>query len=119
MSRQLSIYPAASGPDWALAPGWFSYSWNGQYDTNSSVVAPFQGTACVQAEANPFGALSFYTVSPFTSVVTDPINGWDAIDFWMRGRDALSITVFLHRLRQPRRRSARWRPQAPAWRGWR
>ena len=95
MSRQLSIYPAASGPDWALAPGWFSYSWNGQYDTNSSVVAPFQGTACVQAEANPFGALSFYTVSPFTSVVTDPINGWDAIDFWMRGRDALSITVFL------------------------
>ena len=95
VQRQLSIYPAAPGPDWALSPGWFSYSWNGQYDTNSSAVAPFQGTACVQAEANPFGALSLYTVLPFASSVADPVNGWDAIDFWMRGRDALSITVFL------------------------
>ena len=92
--RQLSIYPAATGPDWTLAPGWFSYSWNGRYDTNSSVVTPFQGTACVAADASPFGALSFYTVAPFTGP-SDAANGWDAVDFWMRGPDALSVTVFL------------------------
>ncbi len=63
--RELKIYPGVAGVDGSLAPGWFSYSWNGKYDVNSSAAVPFRGAACVQALANPFGALSFYTVAPF------------------------------------------------------
>jgi hypothetical protein len=173
--REQKIYPGSSGNDASLAAGWNNFSWRGAYDLNSTAVPPFRGAACAQAQPQLYGALSFYTRSPFAgasraapvrgfapvrvaarsrrsssaaraprqrtrhasardawraaqctprnahpctrtgraSVLTQnacatprallchctagptAADGWDAVDFWMRGRDALSITVFV------------------------
>ncbi len=93
--RELRIYPAAPpASDASLAPGWLNFSWRGAYDLNSTAVAPFRGAACAQALPQLFGALSFFTSAPFEGPDAGE-RGWDAVDFWMRGRDALSVTVFV------------------------
>ena len=60
------MYPGGGpGGDAALAPGWSNFSWRGSYDLNSTAVAPFRGAACAQALPQLYGALSFYTRTPF------------------------------------------------------
>jgi hypothetical protein len=104
-----------------LADGWYSFSWGGAYSLNSTEVPPFHGATDIRAQAGPAGALSLYTVSPFTGAPiashrvdksaialhvahsafwcsagpSDP-NGWDAVDFYMRGPDALTVSVFVN-----------------------
>ena len=64
--RELKVYPGGGpGGDASLAPGWSNFSWRGSYDLNSTAVAPFRGTACAQALPQLYGALSFYTRTPF------------------------------------------------------
>jgi len=66
VARAQSVYPAGGGaPDSSLAAGWSSFSWRGSYDLNSTAVVPFRGTACAQALPSLYGALSFYTRTPF------------------------------------------------------
>ena len=64
--REQRVYPGGGpGGDASLAPGWSNFSWRGSYDLNSTAVAPFRGTACAQALPQLYGALSFYTRTPF------------------------------------------------------
>jgi hypothetical protein len=64
--RELKVYPGGGGGgDASLAAGWNNFSWRGSYDLNSTAVAPFRGSACAQALPQLYGALSFYSRTPF------------------------------------------------------
>ena len=63
------VYPACDGTS-ALADGWFDYSWNGQYDFNSTAdvnggIQAFRGSSSIRAQPNLYGALSLFTTTPF------------------------------------------------------
>ena len=49
--------------DDALAPGWASWSWSGQYDFASAALA--DGGAAIACQANGWGALSLHADTPF------------------------------------------------------
>ena len=46
-----------------------------------------------RAQANLFGAFSLFTTNPFCGPTA--ADGWDAVEFWLRGPDALSLTMFV------------------------
>ena len=103
-SQIFPVQPAATaagsgGSSAHLAPGWASVSWSGAYNLSSAAVPPVGGSVSaasngvISADAQPGGALSLYTAVPFLGPASP--EGWDALDFYMRGPDALNVSVFL------------------------